>query len=678
MKVHYINISLFALPLNILVYNQRNHNNTTLNTQTKRSLCECELFEPANYDNDPQMKEVMDNFNKQTQQRFHEYDERMKTTRQKCKEQCDEDIQKIILKDKLEKELMDKFATLHTDIQRVLAGIAEGALYAWKPEALKVAISAALKADAAKISTAGIEAGKKVVIARLEALNIAELKIAPWETYFAEGYSINVKELATVMFNRRKAVCNLGRSLDEATCDRIGINIGTMLSNGDPAAPGLDPVINVLNGIVERTKGAADAAAKTARETVTTGITEKETGVINTLFLSKQTAIIASIIAIVVIILVMKKKKNEEKTTIYKIIRRIDMMCLVYNQRNYYITPRHIQTTRLLCECELYMPNYDNDPEMKKVMQQFHDRTTQRFQEYDEKLQEKRQICKDTCDKEIQKIILKDKLEKELMDKFATLQTDIQNDAIPTCICEKSLADKTEKFCLNCGMNVGGGVTLSSGVLGGIGAVAVNAWKDAALEAAIAAANEAGIAAGKAAGEAKGMNVVIGSLKKYFFTETLGINSLDSFFTTKYYFDIEKLAKAIYDQRKAVCNLGSSLAGDTCDKIATKLGLILPNGQYAPPGPGPIVQGLNGLAGKAEQAAAHVTKTTSESVTAAIKARETALIEGRFESSITSINASIIAIIVIVLIMVIIYLILRYRRKKKMKKKLQYIKLLEE
>nr|SPJ13241.1 rifin PIR protein,putative [Plasmodium sp. DRC-Itaito] len=44
-----------------------------------------------------------------------------------------------------------------------------------------------------------------------------------------------------------------------------------------------------------------------------------------------------------------------------------------------------------------------------------------------------RQKCKDKCDKYIQKIILKDKLEKELMDIFTTLQTDIQNEAIPTC-----------------------------------------------------------------------------------------------------------------------------------------------------------------------------------------------------------------------------------------------------
>ncbi|KNC38181.1 rifin [Plasmodium falciparum RAJ116] len=37
-------------------------------------------------------------------------------TKQKCKEQCEKDIQKIILKDKIEKELAEKFVTLQTDI----------------------------------------------------------------------------------------------------------------------------------------------------------------------------------------------------------------------------------------------------------------------------------------------------------------------------------------------------------------------------------------------------------------------------------------------------------------------------------------------------------------------------------------------------------------------------------
>ncbi|CDO61834.1 rifin, partial [Plasmodium reichenowi] len=84
MKVHYINILLFVIHLNILEHNQRNHRRTTPHTPkipTNRSLCECELYAPVNYDKDHEMKEVMDNFNKQTQQRFHEYDERMKEKR---------------------------------------------------------------------------------------------------------------------------------------------------------------------------------------------------------------------------------------------------------------------------------------------------------------------------------------------------------------------------------------------------------------------------------------------------------------------------------------------------------------------------------------------------------------------------------------------------------------------
>ncbi|KNG73898.1 hypothetical protein PFMG_00033 [Plasmodium falciparum IGH-CR14] len=65
--------------------------------------------------------------------------------------------------------------------------------------------------------------------------------------------------------------------------------------------------------------------------------------------------------------------------------------------------------------------------------------------------------CKERCDKEIQKIILKDKIEKELTEKLAALYRDIFTDDISTCICEKSLADKVERTCLRCeGILVGG------------------------------------------------------------------------------------------------------------------------------------------------------------------------------------------------------------------------------
>ncbi|ETW15688.1 hypothetical protein PFFVO_05468 [Plasmodium falciparum Vietnam Oak-Knoll (FVO)] len=147
---------------------------------------------------------------------------------------------------------------------------------------------------------------------------------------------------------------------------------------------------------------------------------------------------------------------------------------------------------------------------MKEVMQQFEVRTSQRFEEYDERMKTTRQKCKDKCDKEIQKIVLKDKIDKELTEKFATLQTDIQSDAIPTCVCEKSIADKVEKGCLKCAQNLGGIVVPSSGVLGGIAELAISVWEPAAITAAkTAALTEATKAATQA-----GMNAVRLEIKK--------------------------------------------------------------------------------------------------------------------------------------------------------------------
>ncbi|ETW51974.1 hypothetical protein PFUGPA_06023 [Plasmodium falciparum Palo Alto/Uganda] len=264
-----------------------------------------------------------------------------------------------------------------------------------------------------------------------------------------------------------------------------------------------------------------------------------------------------------------------------------------------------------------------------------------------------------------------------MVEQFSTLQTDIQSDAIPTCVCEKSLADKVEKGCLRCAQNLGG-VAPSLGVLGGIAEGALSVWKPAALEAAIAAAKEAGVATGLLEGIEAGRNAVIGGLQEHFFIKELGINSLDSFFTTKYYFDIKELATVILNQRNAMCGLPRKLGEDTCKQINIGIGTIGRNGERAAPGPGPIEQRLKGLAVEVKETADYVTETTTEKVTAELTTKQTTAINATYASYEITIIASIIAIIVIVLIMVIIYLILRYRRKKKMKKKLQYIKLLEE
>ncbi|EUT86193.1 hypothetical protein PFAG_02652 [Plasmodium falciparum Santa Lucia] len=287
---------------------------------------------------------------------------------------------------------------------------------------------------------------------------------------------------------------------------------------------------------------------------------------------------------------------------------------------------------------------------MKRVMQQFHDRTTQRFQEYDERLQEKRRICKDTCDKEIQKIILKDKIEKELNEKFSALHTDIQSDDIPTCICEKSLADKVEKGCLRCAQNLGG-VAPGWGLLSGFGYVT---WSQYISGIAAKAAADAGLKAGVKVGLVKVTEIA---------TKTL----------------IESGGKVPTMDWAKLIAFGDFSDGVTLHAIFKNLNNMmncyLDSGKYSQFST--VVQKF------AENPRSYATPYSTEvaEVTKAVADAKTGVLTkaGNATSSLsTGITASIIAIVVIVLIMVIIYLVLRYRRKKKMKKKLHYIKLLEE
>ncbi|CDO61767.1 rifin [Plasmodium reichenowi] len=340
---------------------------------------------------------------------------------------------------------------------------------------------------------------------------------------------------------------------------------------------------------------------------------------------------------------------------------------LNHNQRNHKSTTQHKQTTRSLCECDLYMPNYDNDPEMKFVLENFNKQTQQRFEEYDNRMKTTRQKCRERCDKEIQKIILKDKLEKELMDKFATLHTDMQSDAIPTCVCEKSLADKTEKFCLNCGMNVGGGVTLSSGVLGGIGEAAISLLKPAAIIAAKESAEKAATAAATQAGVKKVISEI--NVWSQLFRTDEGVFNLTTI-----------VNKTNFNCPTALLQRAKHLFGEACINKKTGDTSIFCNSTIYQGG----VSKFNDFT-KAGIDAYNVEFALQKE---ALEKTNLAAVNTGFESSISSINAAIIAIVVIVLIMVIIYKILRYRRKKKMKKKyrrkkkmkkkLQYIKLLEE
>ncbi|ETW27852.1 hypothetical protein PFFCH_04727 [Plasmodium falciparum FCH/4] len=707
--------SIVAIIVIVLIMVGSPHKNPSItpnHPSNTRLLCDCELYAPSNYDNDPEMKEVMEIFDRQTSERFHEYDERMKTTRQKCKDKCDEAIQKIILKDKMEKQMAQQLTTLETKIDTndiptciceksladkveknclacggMLSGgiaptvglIGSVAVHVWKPVALEAAIKAALDAAAIDISAAAEAAGKiagdihgmKIVILFLKGLGVEELYPQLLESIGTTTHYTEVLKIANAIIGKYKENC--AWNITPATrdmCTDVGTKfniIGKASRDFLPTEPGITrKVYDIVDNATSSAQRAANAKVAEVAAAKKAAIEAAQEKTIEAASYNLYAAIGYSILAILIIVLIM-----------------------IYNQRNHNsTTPHHPPNTRSLCECKLYSPaNYDSDPEMKSIMQQFEDRTTQRFHEYDERMKTTRQKCKEQCEKDIQKIILKDKLEKELMDKFATLQTDIQNDAIPTCICEKSLEDKMEKECLKCAQNLGGIVAPSTGVLGEIAALAVNAWKTTEIAAATQEAIAKGLALGKIAGEAAGVAKVIDLVKSTFKIEELGGQSFESFFTATSYKKVASITQALYDEYADIC-LPRFTAFGTVRGVrynsSSPICTFVEEGILATSrgkGGSPIEfigKKVETMVSKAEGVATARAADVAAAEKAEILETSTKAIETTTTPYYTPIIVSIVAIVVIILTMVIIYKILRYRRKKRMKKKLQYIKLLEE
>ncbi|KOB62634.1 hypothetical protein PFHG_04343 [Plasmodium falciparum HB3] len=311
---------------------------------------------------------------------------------------------------------------------------------------------------------------------------------------------------------------------------------------------------------------------------------------------------------------------------------------LEHNPWNHYMKP-HTYTNRSLCECDLYIPNYDNDAQMKEVMENFIKQTQQRFHDYDDRMKEKRKQCKERCDKEIEKIILKDKIEKELSEKLNALQTNIKTEDIPTCICEKSLVDKVEKGCLRCGGLLGGGIAPGWGLVSGLGYVG---WTNYITEIAIQKGIEEGVKYGiQCLTDFPGLYRLI------------KVSQIQSFINPANYAEKTTYFSFLQDANKTYCSARPTSNEIFCHFVSYR--------------------GESALSQRASEIA-------ENAVVTAEVAKEGVLEEGASATSslTTGITASIIAIVVIVLVMIIIYLVLRYRRKKKMKKKLEYIKLLKE
>ncbi|SOS81631.1 PIR protein, putative [Plasmodium sp.] len=310
---------------------------------------------------------------------------------------------------------------------------------------------------------------------------------------------------------------------------------------------------------------------------------------------------------------------------------------LEHNQRNdkkniFRITKtKPIKPHRSLCECELYAPsNYENDPEMKKLMENFNHQMSERFRAYDERVQDKRKQCKEQYEKDIQKIILKDKIEKQLAQQFFTLQANMDSNDIPTCVCEKSVADKTEKVCLNCGRTMGA-VTPAWGLVSGVGYVAWTHYVAAKVV-------EAGVKA------------AISRLDSFPGLTKLPGTPLTQIITSGNFSSESLILEAIQSKAVPLCSVQRTRSLLFCHftKNGENLTTLISNSVKEA-----AESGINAAAAEGTKLSTNTTILTN------------------------TIIASIVAIVVIVLVMVIIYLILRYRRKKKMNKKLQYIKLLK-
>ncbi|SCM18770.1 PIR protein, putative [Plasmodium sp.] len=292
---------------------------------------------------------------------------------------------------------------------------------------------------------------------------------------------------------------------------------------------------------------------------------------------------------------------------------------LAHNKNKRHITPHNTPTIipRVLSECDINKSIYDNDPDMKSVKENFDRQISQRFEEYDESMITQRQKRKEQRDKDIQKIILKDKV-------------------------EKSLAEKVEKGCFRCGCSLG---VVAAGV-GIIGPVAVKGLENAAM----LVAAQKGIEAG--------MEAAIQGVKKIYSLGEVESVNFGEVVTATNFSDQNLLGQALQTLANDICGEG----GAGCDKSFC----LLADGKNAAGFAEGIAQQARAVAIKAGDAA-----KTAEKVGISLANTESS-------SSYLAIGYSVLAILIILLIMIIIYLILRYRRKKKMNKKLQYTKLLNQ
>ncbi|SOS81817.1 PIR protein, putative [Plasmodium sp.] len=296
MKMHYTKILLFSLHLNIREHNKKEPH-ITPRTSTTRLLCERELYTSI-YDNDEDMKFVKENFDRQTSQRFEEYEKRMIKNRKKCKEQCDKDIQQIIVKDKIEKTLAKK---VEKGCLVCACGLGGGVAPVWG------LVSGLWYATWSQyVTQAPIQKGMEAVISLLEDMpGITSL----WGFNLANIINPNNYSsgslLTTAIDTAAKPICSVKSSKIPAFCEFTSYKGSTIVSK--------------LSSFAET----AATAGKDATSAEIANLAQKTLILTNT--------ITASFVAIVVIVLVMliiylilryrRKKKMNKKQQYTKLLK---------------------------------------------------------------------------------------------------------------------------------------------------------------------------------------------------------------------------------------------------------------------------------------------------------------------------------------------------------------------
>ncbi|EUR82073.1 hypothetical protein PFBG_00167 [Plasmodium falciparum 7G8] len=152
-----------------------------------------------------------------------------------------------------------------------------------KPAVFKAAIKAALEEGAAEILAAGFKAGNtrgmEIVRFGLEHFRVNVLFPDIFKNFVNKGNYSEVINLASTINSKYSTTClSLKNNVTAPpACTDFQNNFGIFGIDGSRGPPGSTAIRNALNRLFGEAEKTAEAAAKIAKKSVTTGITEKET-----------------------------------------------------------------------------------------------------------------------------------------------------------------------------------------------------------------------------------------------------------------------------------------------------------------------------------------------------------------------------------------------------------------